>query len=193
MKRLLFALMLVCVGCEMEPPFLAPLPPEPPIARPVVNVPRALRESNWLGPQREGSCVHAAIVNLLRAQRMFARADWWRSHNGDGEWDERLASKLDAAGIKYTYTSEHGNVGFLEWACDPIHGTRRGCGVTVEGGRHMVCLMHLDDKWAGILDSNSTDAIIWVPRETFIAEWLNSNSWAVAIVGTPAPPRPAKQ
>jgi hypothetical protein len=53
----------------------------------------------------------------------------------------------------------------------------------------MVALVHFDEKWAGILDNNATEKIIWLPRETFVAEWLNSDSWAVTpLMGSPMPP-----
>jgi hypothetical protein len=59
----------------------------------------------------------------------------------------------------------------------------------------MIALVHLDDKWAGLLDDNSTDHYIWVPRERFLAEWKASNSWAVTPIYAPAaplPPSPSK-
>jgi len=77
-------------------------------------------------------------------------------------------------------------VRFLEWACR----TRRGCGITVMGGAHMVALVHLDDKWAAILDNNNVEKFLWVPRETLIAEWKASYGWAVTPIYTPAAPLP---
>ena len=60
------------------------------------------------------------------------------------------------------------------------------------GGRHMVALVHFDKDWAGILDNNATGKIIWIRRKTFLAEWLNSSSWAITPVYTPSPPLPTK-
>ena len=113
-------------------------------------------------------------------------ADRWRWTYGNGEWAEGLADKMDRENIRFAYTVGRNDVSFLEWACR----TRRGCGVTVLGGRHMVCLVHFDEKWAGILDNNDPCQITWVPRRTFLAEWFNSNSWAVAPIYTPASPLP---
>jgi hypothetical protein len=156
--------------------------------RPTVNVPMARRHRNWLGPQGEGSCVHASMVYLLHWMGRHKEADWWLTHNGDGEWDTDLAEKFDRAHIRYAYTSEKGNVKFLEWALK----THRGCGVTVMGGKHMIVLVHLDEKWAGLWDNNYPTKFRWVPRKTFIAEWLNSHSWAVTPVYTPSAPLPTK-
>ncbi len=181
---------LALCGCEAKvaPPKRTQAMPALSNNFPVVNLPYSLRQSNWLGPQGEGSCVHATMVSLFNWNGMYDMANWWKSHNGDGEWDDDLAAKFNRAGVRFAYTSEKGDIGFLEWACS----TRRGCGVTVMGGRHMVALVHFDKKWAGILDNNQTGKIIWVPRATFVAEWLNSNSWAVTPVYSPSPPMPAK-
>jgi len=153
---------------------------------PAVDVPVRLRQENWLGPKREGSCTFATIVTLLRAQGQFKKAEYVRKHFADGCWPKSMAQKLDSAGIKYAYTSGKGDVKFLDWAVK----THRGCGVTVRGASHMVALVHFDKKWAGLIDNNQTGHVIWVPRKTFIAEWLNSESWAIAVIYTPQPPMP---
>ena len=162
--------------------------------RPVVNLPTELREENWLGPRGEGSCVHATMVMLLRWQQETSLAAHWRRTYGDGEyadstWSEQhnLANRLDQENVRYAYTID-GDVDFLEWALK----TRRGCGVTVLGGRHMVALVHFDGQWAGLLDNNAPEKIVWVSRGKFLAEWKNSNGWAVTPVYTPAPPMPEK-
>jgi hypothetical protein len=192
MKRILAILMLLCMGLtgcdeQLKIPDAKPLKVRKEF--PTVNIPPSLRQENWLGSENEGCCVHATMCSLFNWQGRPDWAAWWKKHNGNGEWAEDLAAKFDRVGIKYAYTSRKGDVRFLEWACK----TRRGCGVTVMGGQHMVALVHLDDKWAGILDNNHTEKIIWVPRKTFIAEWLNSSSWAVVpLMGPPAAPLPPK-
>jgi hypothetical protein len=194
MKRLLLLLaaLVMFTGCEIAVDFGdmnelgLPAPVLTPSREfPTVNLPYQFRQTNWLGRAGQGSCVHATMCSLFRWQGRFEMADWWRTHNGDGEWAEDLATKLDKAGVRYAYTTS-GDVKFLEWACS----TRRGCGVTVMGGRHMVALVHFDDQWAGILDNNHTDTIYWMPRDKFVAEWKNSNGWAVAVIYAPAPPLP---
>jgi hypothetical protein len=163
--------------------------------RPIVNLPAELREENWLGSNGEGSCVHATMVMLLRWQQQEGVASHWRETYGDGEYadstwnpESNLAIKLDSENVRYAYCID-GDERFLEWAL----ATRRGCGVTVLGGAHMVALVHLDDEWAGILDNNRPDQIIWMRRAKFLAEWKHSNGWAVTPVYTPAPPMPEKR
>jgi len=184
MKRILFALVLLVsvAGCEVvENRGNRAVTKE----RPVVNVPLAMRQSNWLGSSREGSCVHASMISLFRWQGRYRTADYWRKTYGNGEWPDDMAAKFDREGIRYAYV-ENGDVRFLERACR----TRRGCGITVMGGAHMVALVHLDDKWAAVLDNNNVSKFIWVPRETLIAEWKASYGWAVTPIYTPAAPLP---
>jgi hypothetical protein len=160
--------------------------PATPIEYPTVNLPVALRQANWRGNQGEGSCVHATMCSLFVWSGRYARADHWRRTYGNGEWANGLADKMDREDIRFAYTVGQNDVSFLEWACR----TRRGAGVTVLGGRHMLCLVHLDQERAGLLDNNDPQKITWVPRQTFLAEWLNSNSWAVTPVYAPVPPLP---
>lgn len=183
MKEMLcaLALLVACVGCE--PHYRANTPKKQ--ERPTVNVPVALRQSNWIGSQGEGSCVHATMISLLRWQGRLNKADRWRQTYGNGEWPDDLAAKCDGEKVRFAYTTD-GDVKFLEWACR----TRRGCGITVMGGAHMVALVHLDAQWAAILDNNSVSKFRWVPRATLIAEWKASHGWAVTPIYTPAAPLP---
>lgn len=202
MRRLFILVLLLFAGCDQTvtidlgnwdaftPPGIFNQDydyPDYEIERPTVNLETVFREHNWLGPQREGSCVHATIIMLFRWQGEFEMADYWRANYSDGEYASNLAAKMDRAGIRYAYTSRKNDVAFLEWACD----TRRGCGITVRGGAHMVMLVGLNDEWACLLDNNFPEDFKWVKREILISEWKNSNSWAVTpILGSPPPPLP---
>jgi len=182
MKRLLLVLVLLAPLAGCETPLASAAKKQ---ERPTVNVPLSMRQSNWIGNRREGSCVHATMISLFRWQGRLTTADRWRRTYGNGEWPDDLAAKFDKEGICYAYVT-NGDMKFLEWACR----TRRGCGITVMGGAHMVALVHLDAKWAAILDNNKVERYIWVPRETLIAEWKASYGWAVAPIYTPAAPLP---
>lgn len=170
MKSLLVALVL-CAGVQA--------------ARPVVDVPAALRQRNWVGSQGEGSCVWASTITLLNWQSRYKTAQWIKDHCGNGAGPEDLSAKLDKLGVRYAYTTS-GDVNFLEWCIR----TRRGAGVTTMGGAHCENLVHLDAKWAGVLDNNNPNKIKWVPRETFLSEWRASMGWAFTVVYTPAAPLP---
>lgn len=181
MKQTLYVAVLLALfsGCEQ-----AVRTENKPVTseRPIVNLPVSMRQHNWT---REGSCVHATLVSLLRWQDRPSTADWWRRTHAGGENPYSFAAQLERDGIRYAQITS-GDVGFLEWAC----ATRRGCGITVRGGRHMVALVHLDSEWACLMDNNSPEKYIWLPRETVIAEWHASNGWAVTPIYTPAAPLP---
>lgn len=181
LKHLLltFALLVGFAGCEG--PSSRGIVSE----RPTVNLPAAARQSNWRGVYRQGSCVHATMISLFRWQNRDKTADYWRQTYSDGETPGGLAAKFDRANIRYAYTI-NGDVDFLTWACR----TRRGCGITVLGGAHMVALVYLDNNWAAILDNNDVSTFHWVPRARLIAEWKASNGWAVVPVYSPTPPLP---
>lgn len=183
MKRLvtLILLLAVAAGCESQ----GIVPSAKKTERPTVNLPLSMRQTNWRGRKGEGSCTWATMTSLLRWQGRYRTADWVRKNCSDGEWPEDMAKKLDRANIRYGYVT-NGDVKFLEWACR----TRRGAGITVMGGAHMVALVHLDAKWAALLDNNAVGKYIWVPRERLLAEWRASYGWAVTPIYTPAAPLP---
>jgi hypothetical protein len=86
--------------------------------------------------------------------------------------------------LRYAYTVD-GDVEFLEWALR----TRRGAGITYFPN-HAVNLVHLDHQWAGVLDNNRVDQIIWIPRADFLARWKAYGGWAWTLVYDPPPPVP---
>jgi hypothetical protein len=153
---------------------------------PVANLPISLRQRNWLSPSGQGSCTHATIVSALRWQCRPHSADNWRATHSGGETPQSLGAQLDAEGIRYTETLNKTDVAFLEQATL----TRRGCLVTVMGGRHAVFLAGLDDQFAYLIDNNAPDELQIVERQTFIAEWQNSFSWGLCLLYSPASPLP---
>jgi len=202
MRRILIVMALLFAGCDQTVTIdfgdwgalVAPTIfnqdydyPDYTIERPTVNLEEAFREENWLGPQGEGSCVHATQIMLFRWQGRFDLADYWKANHADGEYSSALSAKMDAAGVRYALTDRENDESFLEWACE----TRRGCGVAVHNRAHMVMLVALTDTEACILDNNFPDEFKWMPRATFMADWKSSGSWAVVpIVGSPPPPLP---
>jgi hypothetical protein len=151
--------------------------------KPVMNLPLALRQANWRGRNGSGSCVHASWISCLRWQGQYAMAEWWASHYDGGENYDEMVQRLDDAGIRWAGTVGEGDVSFLEYC----HRTRRGCIVTWSP-RHVVTLVHFDDKWAGVLNNNEIDHILWIPREDFVKEWKYRGSWAMTPMYVPPPP-----
>jgi hypothetical protein len=151
----------------------------------LLNIPTAYRRKNWTGSRGQGSCVHAAFINLLQWQGEHKLADWWATHHANGETAESMAAKLEQSGLHFAETRS-GDESFLEWAIR----TRRGAGVVVQDGAHMVNLVGLTRSTAEILDSNHPDRIQHRPRDDFLNEWKESGGWAISFVGTPLPPDP---
>lgn len=147
--------------------------------KPVMNIPPGLRQPNW---GRYGSCVHASLIMLLRWQNQNALASSWPY--SEGEYYTRFCERLDRAGIKYASTFEKKDVSFLEWAVR----TRRGCMVDCQNGRHMIILVDLDRTHATLLDNNNVKKFKKVPRDKFLKEWFNAQSWALTVVYAPPPP-----
>jgi hypothetical protein len=165
-----------------EESHLVATPRTAPQAFPVVDLPAGWRTHNW-APYGSGSCVHASLYMLLRWQAQHELAERWKRTYHSGESYVGLRRKLDREGIRYADTTI-GDVSFLEWACR----TRRGAGVTVMGGAHMICLVHFDDEWAGTLDNNRPYEIRWWPREEFVRHWRDASGWAVTPLFNPVPP-----
>jgi len=186
MKRLLLVVLLCIpfVGCEEfnQNIFVQPAVNK---ERPIVNPPAKDRQKNWLGNKREGSCVWASTITLLRWQGRHNTAEMIRRKYGNGEWPDDWAKKMEREGLRYAFVT-NGDVSFLERACR----TRRGAAVTIMGGAHMVNLVHLDENWACLLDNNDTGNYKWVPRAAFLAEWRASYGWGLTVVYTPAAPLP---
>lgn len=149
-----------------------------------IVLPPNIRQENWVGDRGEGSCVHATTVMLFRYQRQYELADYWRRSYQNGETWYGLVAKMEQAKVRWAGTYNKQDVKFLEWAMR----TRRGCMVTTQEAAHMILLVHLDSKVAGVIDNNDPSRVIWKSRSQFLAEWYASNSWALTPVYTPPPP-----
>ncbi len=163
---------------------------------PTVDLPTQCREQNWVDPiTHEGSCVFATQVTALRWFLEDDEATYWRDNFAGGEYADdtwqygnNLARKLDARQLHYVYSLD-GDPAILDWAMS----TRRPVGVTTHGGRHMQLLVHFDDEWAALIDSNNPGVVNWIERDRFLAEWRASNQWAVVLIESPAPPLPKRK
>jgi hypothetical protein len=162
---------------------------------PVVNIPPKLRQGNWLrrGTRADGSCCHASLISLLRWQGQHTLADRWRRTHSGGEFTWTMRKDLDEAGIPYAWT-QSGDEEFLEWAVR----TRRGACIQYKDSPsskcyHMVNVVHLTDKWVGILDNNDVRRFKWMDRAGFMRNWQSSDGWAFTPVFSPAAPLPPQR
>jgi len=154
------------------------------VERPVVNLPLSMRQENWLSGG-SGSCVWATTISLLRWQGEYELAEEVRQSRGGGVWLGELFAELDAIGITYAGVC-NSEEWFLEWACE----TRRGAAIPIMGGRHMVALVEITETEACILDNNSVEKYLWLPRNVLISDWKNSGGYAFTPIYTPQAPLP---
>lgn len=143
------------------------------------------RQQNW-SESRGGSCVHCAVIVLLchAGQPALARA-WFYAHNG-GETSDSAHEKLRAANIPFAYTDRKDDIGFLEWA---INQNGLPCGVAVNDRSHCVVLVELTPEVATLIDPNNPYTNYTVPRGRFIANWIQSGSWAFCFTINSVSPR----
>jgi hypothetical protein len=180
---LLLLLTVVAVGCEQQVTVI-PLP-APAAEQPPCNLPGSLHQRNWLGKERQGSCVHASLTNHLRWLNQFELGEQWRSTYGDGEYASRLMRRLDDVGIEYIWTDK-ADPRFL----DHVSNMRTGCILwwkpshccTFEGW------VKGDDGqvYACILDNNYPGKFEYTQREQFIRLWAGYGGFALAVNSPPA-------
>lgn len=190
MWRIALLLTLLFVGCEGTPNVRS-LPSPHPAARAAADLPNALHQRNWLGPKKQGSCVHASLVNHMRWLNMFEMGERWRKTYGDGEWDDQLRRRLDAANLDYVYTA-NSDPRFLDWASQ----TRRGAILwwkpshccTFEG-----FIVGKDGKeYAAVLDNNYPGKFEYHEREKFVRMWAGYGGFALSLIYEPASSLPYK-
>ena len=190
-SRCLLLFIVLLAGCDAHKVGINVTGPDRAVSRtkeiPVVNLPPALRQSNWLGTRGEGSCAYAAMVSGLRWQGRPHTAERIRGRYGNGCSYPMMAAMLEREGVRYAYTTS-GDPAWLQWACD----TRRGAAIVVQGGAHMVYCVHLDDRYAYCLDSNDTRSFLRYDRDQLLSEWRHSSGWAVTPIYGPAPPMVTK-
>ena len=152
---------------------------------PPVDLPPSLRQANYGG----GSCMHAAMISILRWQGRGELADQWRRNysGAAGVWTlAKLAEKYD---LDYAWTTD-GDPAFLQWASD----TRRGAAIHYKPV-HAVAFLGYQTRggleYAVLYDNNaSRDRLEYVEKNAFIRAWRGYGGCALTIVGTPANPRP---
>lgn len=188
-RWILALLVALAAGCETfdSPAYYRALPAPAP-ERPVVNPHVSYRQSNWLGPKGQGSCVHASLTNMLRWQNQFEFATYWRAkYLGDGEYDTELRQRLDDEGVSYAYTNK-ADLKLLDFA----HATRRGALLWWKPNHCCTFCgwVSKDDKIFGvILDNNHVQQYELVEREQLHRLWAGYGGFALTtLFDPPSPP-----
>ena len=145
----------------------------------VLDLPPELRMKNYSG----GSCVHAATETLLRWLGQFEMAEFWRQNYHGGENDSRLISRMEAAGLKYCWSSDPA---FFDWC----HRTRRGAGVFFKKS-HAINWVGKDAQYDYLLDNNDVDYpermghYERVEHNEFVRRWNGYGAFAWSFVFDP--------
>lgn len=162
-----------------------------------IDFPVAQRTKNAGGRDGSGLCVFTSIGHAARWQNERRLEDFqaqMRAEVGGGH-----PSKVEQMIAKYgggaTYLQYEGaDLTLLRTA---LQTGRMPC-VTYDGrdphyrGRiaHMVNLVHLDDRWACVLDNNhiEADQLVWMTPAEFRDRWLGGRHGWTVILLHPAPP-----
>lgn len=184
------------------------------------DLPAELRMHNTGGMGRGGPgtgaglCVFTSIEHAGRYQnepKLRGLQRWMTNHPGGGypaKVDAMLAQF--APGVEYL---QHTG-GDLEWLRAAMKTGRMVsvtyCGHDMHYGpqtiAHMANLIHLDDKWAAVLDNNypGEKQIVWMSVEEFRDRWLGQRyriqtpvgmrpvggGWGVVVLSPAPPPKP---
>ena len=176
---------LLFVGCS-KPQYA--LYPSPVMERPGANLPLDLRETNWLGKKRQGSCVHASTVYTLRWLGEYELADFWRKTYGDGETGSGIMAKLSKSKIPL-YATARGDPAVLEYATQ----TRRAAIIWFFPSHCVTfCGFAKDEngvECAYICDNNRVQQFIKIEKQSFIKRWQTQyDGFACCFLGVPLPP-----
>ena len=150
-----------------------------------------------------GMCVASSWEMALRYQGLDALRgfrDWCARSPGGGypaKLDKQIRQFCQEKGLPVPdYVQYEGRDPVLLRAA--LAGGRMACvtysgrdGVRYPGPiAHMVCLVHLDDRWACLLDNNGVGAnqLLWMTPDDFVQRWRGGGAgWAVVFLAPPPP------
>ncbi|MGO8691650.1 MAG: hypothetical protein ACLQLG_18680 [Thermoguttaceae bacterium] len=162
------------------------------------DVPDSIEQSNWIGPNKSGSCMWAASATMLRWFGQYDVADWWVASHGGGATAEDAAAEARRIGLA-PLVCDSGDPAFLDW-CD---ATRRVAAIhypwIIDGGPkcHAVVFVGWREGFAVLRDDNAPGKEVFVERAHFLEVW--QRGWSAAGGGDgrawtlllpPAVPRP---
>ena len=146
----------------------------------LIDLPPELRTTNYAG----GSCMHAAIQDVLKWHGLNEAADWWRDNLSGGYSVSDGARQLEEMGFQFAYTTD-GDEELLEWCSRNRHGA-----AIHYYTMHAITFRGYADGYAYLTDNNRTQADIKVPKAEFVRNWKSYGGAALTVVYSPAPPVP---
>lgn len=177
-----------------------------------VDLPGTQHLMNCGGSDKAGLCVFTSIAHSARWQRVELLEnfrDWMKQYPGGG-YPEKVTQKIAEIAKEKgvpppAYIQIEGGREVLDTLRAALASGRMP-GVTYSyspSGRyygkkiaHMVSLVHLDQKWACVLDNNfpGEDKYEWMSVEEFLRTFTGGRSgWAVVLLDPGPPPLPWNQ
>ena len=131
------------------------------------------------GRHQSGSCLHAAVEDLLRWDGLDQKADYWRSHFGGAANLVTVVRIADGLGLRHSETSG-GDEEFLDYC------TANQLGAAIywevdEPGDHAIVFCGFDGPDAVLLGTNRP-VTSRMPRTEFLARWRNCGGCAFTIL-----------
>ena len=145
----------------------------------------------------KGLCVFASMTMDARWHHVRELSDVIHEIKDGGGWPEKVDEvfKKYAPDLKYVQY-EGTDPAILDKA---LAEGRAACVTYGYGERysmqtiyHMVLLVHMDTKWAVVLDNNFPGTYEWMARDEFLKRWVHPSGkgWAYAMIAPPPPPVP---
>lgn len=168
-----------------------------------LDLPKSLHLKNRGGSDKAGLCVFCSAqhsFNWAHIEHMEHIFEYMWDKPGGG-WPEKLTKVIEDMSRKASkpvpphYHYKGKDQEFLRKAIEAgimpgityFHSpTGRYSGRIL----HMVTLVHLDDRWAGVLDNNYPGEIEWIDARTFQNVWTDGNNGWAFVVLSPGPPPP---
>ncbi len=185
MKRLILFIALIAgsTGC-VEHVTVVPLPPQRPHVPPAA-LPVELRQENWLGKKRQGSCVYASTVMMLREHNILDIADRVRAKYGDGSWETKITGELRAEGFQVSQT-RNADPAFFDYC------SANNKGAIIWFKPSHCCyfagwVKHGGKKYAVIIDNNHIEEYELVEAERFLRLCRSYGGFGCTIVSRTLP------
>lgn len=163
-----------------------------------IDLPSEEHVKNFGAPDDNlGLCVFASMTMGARWHNVRPLKDVIKKLRKGGGWPGKVDQvfKQYAPGLDYVQYE-----GVDPAILDKAMAESRMCHVTYGYGErykmqtiyHMVNLVHLDDKWAVVLDNNFPGTYEWMSRPEFLKRWAHpgGQGWAYVMLAPPAPPVP---
>jgi hypothetical protein len=145
----------------------------------------------------KGLCVFASMSMLARWHHQLALSDVIHKVQEGGGWPEKVDQVLKQYSPSTKYLQYEGVDPKI---LDEAMARRAAACVTYGYGErykmqtiyHMVLLVHLDQKFACIVDNNFPGTYEWMSRDEFLKRWKHpgGQGWAFTFLESPPPPIP---